>query len=74
VGEVLAVMRALAKEGRTMLLVTHEIAFARDVATRIVFLHEGVIEEDGPTEEVFRNPKSERFRKFISNTQHALLA
>lgn len=74
VGEVLAVMRALAKEGRTMLLVTHEIAFARDVATRIVFLHEGVIEEDGPTEQVFRNPKSERFRKFISNTQHALLA
>lgn len=68
VGEVLAVMRQLAKEGRTMLLVTHEIAFARDVATRVVFLHEGVIEEDGPTEEVFRNPKSERFRKFISKT------
>lgn len=70
VGEVLAVMRALANEGRTMLLVTHEIAFARDVATRVVFLHEGVIEEDGPADEVFRNPKSERFRKFISNTQH----
>ena len=48
VGEVLAVMRSLANEGRTMLLVTHEIAFARDVATRVIFLHEGVIEEDGP--------------------------
>ena len=70
VGEVLAVMRSLAGEGRTMLLVTHEIAFARDVATRVLFLHEGVIEEDGPADEVFRNPKSERFRKFISNTQH----
>ncbi len=70
VGEVLAVMRALADEGRTMLLVTHEIAFARDVANRVIFLHEGVIEEDGPAEEVFRHPKSERFRKFISNTQH----
>jgi octopine/nopaline transport system ATP-binding protein len=70
VGEVLAVMRDLAKEGRTMLVVTHEIAFARDVATRVVFLHEGVIEEQGPADEVFRNPKSERFRKFISNTQH----
>ena len=69
VGEVLAVMRALADEGRTMLLVTHEIAFARDVANRVIFLHEGVIEEDGPAAEVFRNPKSERFRKFISNTQ-----
>lgn len=68
VGEVLAVMRALANEGRTMLLVTHEIAFARDVATRVVFLHEGVIEEDGPADEVFRNPRSERFRKFISNS------
>ena len=70
VGEVLAVMRALADEGRTMLLVTHEIAFARDVANRVIFLHEGVIEEDGPAEEVFSHPKSERFRKFISNTQH----
>ena len=70
VGEVLAVMRSLADEGRTLLLVTHEIAFARDVATRVIFLHEGVIEEDGPADEVFRNPKSERFRRFISNTQH----
>ena len=70
VGEVLTVMRSLANEGRTMLLVTHEIAFARDVATRVIFLHEGVIEEDGPADEVFRKPKSERFRKFISNTQH----
>jgi len=70
VGEVLAVMRSLAEEGRTMLVVTHEIGFAREVANRVVFLHEGVIEEDGPTEQVFTNPKSERFRKFISNSQH----
>ena len=62
-------MRSLANEGRTMLLVTHEIAFARDVATRVIFLHEGVIEEDGPADVVFSNPKSERFRKFISNAQ-----
>ena len=66
VGEVLGVMRALAAEGRTMLLVTHEIAFARDVANRIIFLHEGVIEEDGPTGEVFAHPRSERFRRFIA--------
>ncbi|NGN43641.1 ATP-binding cassette domain-containing protein [Mesorhizobium sp. CGMCC 1.15528] len=71
VGEVLAVMRSLANEGRTMLLVTHEIAFARDVANRVIFLHEGVIEEDGPTDLVFGNSKSERFRKFISNSQQA---
>ncbi|MEY9626114.1 ABC transporter ATP-binding protein [Sinorhizobium fredii] len=67
VGEVLKVMRSLAEEGRTMLVVTHEMAFARDVSSRVVFLHKGVVEEEGDPAEVFRNPKSERFRQFLSN-------
>ena len=59
VGEVLRVMRALAEEGRTMLVVTHEMGFARDVSSRVVFLHKGVVEEDGRPEDMFlsiRNP------------------
>lgn len=71
VGEVLKVMRNLAAEGRTMLIVTHEMAFARDVSTRTVFIHQGVIEEDGPPAEVFSNPRSERFRQFISREERA---
>ncbi|AOF91377.1 ATP-binding cassette domain-containing protein [Sinorhizobium sp. RAC02] len=67
VGEVLRVMRALADEGRTMLVVTHEMAFARDVSNRVIFLHQGQIEEDGAPSEVFTAPRSERFRKFISS-------
>jgi octopine/nopaline transport system ATP-binding protein len=67
VGEVLRVMRALADEGRTMLVVTHEMAFARDVSNRVIFLHQGVVEEDGDPAEVFTTPRSERFRKFISS-------
>ena len=70
VGEVLKVIRALAEEGRTMLVVTHEIGFAREVASRVIFLHEGRIEEDGPTSEIFDNPGSPRFRKFIATVQH----
>jgi octopine/nopaline transport system ATP-binding protein len=66
VGEVLRVMRALAEEGRTMLVVTHEMGFARDVSSRVVFLHKGVVEEDGKPQEVFAHSKSERFRQFIS--------
>ena len=66
VGEVLRVMRQLAEEGRTMLVVTHEMAFARDVSDRVVFLHAGQIEEDGPPAEVFARPRSERFRGFIA--------
>ncbi|KMO33733.1 glutamine ABC transporter ATP-binding protein [Methylobacterium variabile] len=66
VAEVLRVMRALAEEGRTMLVVTHEMAFARDVAHRVVFLHEGRIEEDGPPEQVFSAPRSDRFRQFLA--------
>jgi octopine/nopaline transport system ATP-binding protein len=66
VGEVLKVMRDLAAEGRTMLVVTHEMGFARDVSSRVVFLHHGVIEEDGPPQEVFSHSRSERFRQFIA--------
>ncbi|GHD22196.1 ABC transporter ATP-binding protein [Tianweitania populi] len=69
VGEVLKVMRDLAAEGRTMLIVTHEMGFARDVSTRTVFLHNGVIEEEGPPSLVFRNPRSDRFRQFISRDE-----
>jgi octopine/nopaline transport system ATP-binding protein len=67
VGEVLRVMRALAEEGRTMLVVTHEMGFARDVSSRVVFLHQGVVEEEGPPAQVFGAPRSERFRQFISS-------
>ena len=66
VGEVLRVMRQLAEEGRTMIVVTHEMGFAREVSSRVVFLHEGGIEEDGPPGEVFKNPSSERIRQFFS--------
>ena len=61
-------MRNLAKEGRTMLVVTHEMGFAREVASRVVFLHKGQVEEEGTPDEVFGAPKSERCRQFISST------
>jgi octopine/nopaline transport system ATP-binding protein len=66
VGEVLRVMRDLAQEGRTMLVVTHEMGFARDVSSRVVFLHKGLIEEDGAPQEVFTRSQSGRFRQFIA--------
>jgi octopine/nopaline transport system ATP-binding protein len=66
VSEVLRVMRALAEEGRTMLVVTHEMAFARDVSSRVVFLHQGLVEAEGPPAELFGSPASERFRQFIA--------
>ena len=66
VGEVLRVIRSLAEEGRTMLVVTHEMGFAREVSSRVMFLHQGRVEEDGPPEQVFDKPKSERFRQFMS--------
>ena len=66
VGEVLRVMRKLADEGRTMLVVTHEMAFARDVSSRVVFLHQGLVEAEGPPDELFTAPKSERFARFIA--------
>lgn len=67
VGEVLRVIRELAEEGNTLLLVTHEMRFAREVSSRIVFLHKGGIEDDGTPEEVFNNSKSERVRAFLSH-------
>ena len=70
VGEVLQVMRKLAEEGRTMLVVTHEMGFARDVASQIVFLHKGQIEEQGDPRELLANPKSERLKQFLSSTRH----
>jgi ABC-type histidine transport system ATPase subunit len=66
IGEVLRVISQLAQEGRTMLLVTHEIAFAREVSTHVVFLDEGRIEEEGPPENVLVNPDSERCRQFLA--------
>ena len=66
VGEVLKVIRSLAEEGRTMLVVTHEMNFAREVSDRVLFLHQGLVEEDGAPSEVFDNPKSERFRQFLA--------
>jgi len=65
VGEVLTVIRDLAAEGRTMLLVTHEMKFAREVATHVVYLFEGRIEEQGPPAELFGNPKSNRLKQFL---------
>jgi len=67
VGEVLRVIRQLAEEGRTMIVVTHEVGFARDVSSHIVFLHEGRLEEEGPPAEVLVNPKSERLRQFLAS-------
>jgi len=65
VGEVLQVIRALADEGRTMVLVTHEMKFAREVASHVIYLHNGVIEEEGPPDELFGAPKSERLKQFL---------
>ena len=67
VGEVLQVMRELAREGRTMLVVTHEMAFAREVSTRTVFLHAGRIEEEGPPEALFAAPRSARLQQFLGS-------
>jgi ABC-type histidine transport system ATPase subunit len=67
VGEVLRVMRNLAEEGRTMLIVTHEIGFAREVSSRTVFLHQGRIEEEGPPAELFGQPRSDRLRQFLAS-------
>ncbi|KWF07028.1 ABC transporter ATP-binding protein [Burkholderia pseudomultivorans] len=67
VGEVLRVMRALAEEGRTMLVVTHEMGFARHVSNRVMFVHEGQVEADGTAADVFGELRSERFRQFVSS-------
>ncbi len=67
VGEVLRVIRGLAQEGRTMLVVTHEMGFAREVSNRVIFLHKGAVEEDGLPAEIFQRPKSERFQQFLAS-------
>ena len=66
VGEVLKVMQSLAAEGRTMIVVTHEMGFARDVSSEVVFLHEGRIAEQGPPDQMFADPRTEEFRRFIA--------
>lgn len=68
VGEVLKVMKELAGSGLTMLVVTHEMGFANEVADRVVFMNNGVIEEEGTPEEIFNNPKKERTREFLKRT------
>ena len=66
VGEVLAVMRSLAREGMTMVIVTHEMSFARDVADRVVFMDGGVVVEQGPPQQIFSNPQEPRTRAFLA--------
>lgn len=72
VGEVLRVMRQLAEEGRTMVVVTHEMGFARSVADRVVFIDQGCIVEEGDPEQVFAQPKHERTRAFLDRVLHAV--
>lgn len=69
VGEVLDTMRLLADEGMTMICVTHEMGFARDVSDRVAFSHQGVMEEIGPPAEIFTDPQSEHTRKFLANVR-----
>jgi histidine transport system ATP-binding protein len=66
VGEVLRVIQGLAEEGRTMIMVTHEMSFARKVSNQVLFLHQGLVEEEGTPEDVLGNPKSERLKQFLS--------
>ena len=66
IGEVLDVMRELAKEGMTMMVVTHEMGFAREVADRVIYIHQGQIVEEGKPEDVFDNPQNERTQSFLS--------
>lgn len=68
VGEVLKVMREIAAEGRTMIVVTHEMGFAREVSNHVVFLHQGLIEEQGEPREVLARPQSERLARFLSGS------
>lgn len=68
VGEVLRIMQQLAEEGKTMVVVTHEMEFARHVSSHVVFLHQGRIEEEGSPAEVFGNPKSPRLQQFLSGS------
>ena len=67
VGEVLNVIRGLAAEGRTMILVTHEMKFAREVASHVIYLHNGIVEEEGPPDTLFGAPKSDRLKQFLKS-------
>ena len=67
VGEVLKVIRSLADEGRTMIMVTHEMGFARDVSSHVIYLHQGLVEEEGPPKKLFYQPDSERCKAFVSS-------
>jgi len=69
VGEVLETMRMLAEEGMTMICVTHEMGFARDVSDRVAYFHQGIMEEIGPPEQIFGNPQSEHTQKFLANVR-----
>ncbi|WP_299347937.1 amino acid ABC transporter ATP-binding protein [uncultured Maritalea sp.] len=69
VGEVLDTMRLLAEEGMTMICVTHEMGFARDVSDRVAFFHQGIMEEIGPPKQIFSEPKSEHTAKFLANVR-----
>ena len=66
VGEVLDLMKSLAKEGLTMVIVTHEMGFAKEVANRVIFIDEGIIQEENEPKEFFENPKNERLQGFLS--------
>jgi arginine/ornithine transport system ATP-binding protein len=68
VGEVLRVMRSVAEDGRTMIVVTHEMGFAREVSNHLVFLHQGCLEEQGDPKEILIKPRSERLQAFLSNS------
>lgn len=70
VNEVLRLMQDLAQEGRTMIVVTHEMGFAREVSSKVIFLHQGQIEEQGTPQDIFYNSKSERVRQFLANSLH----
>jgi len=72
VGEVLKVIQGIAEEGRTMILVTHEMAFARDVSSKVMFLHQGLVEEEGPPQKLFHTPDSERCRQFVMAQENRL--
>ena len=66
VGEVLDVMQDLARQGMTMVVVTHEMGFAKEVADRVIFMDEGIIIEEGTPDDIFNNPQSDRLKSFLS--------
>ena len=70
IGEVLNVMRQLAEEGMTMLVVTHEMSFARNVSSKVIFIEDGHIVEAGPSKEFFANPKEERTKAFLRSIEY----